>query len=296
MIELIIKMIVCLLIALLLGFAIGWVLSKVIQAKKHIVHLDKLNSKLSDKNDYIEKLKSDDNDKKLALLNLSDENRELKTLLEDKSKLVDEKSMELTHLQQSLNIAQNTVNENFSAKEHNQALVQQVNNLEKLYLKKNNEIKELEEVVIKAEDTIESTYTLLNKKEKQLKEHAVFIKDNIIKKLETEVETLQLLNRELLDSDASCQKKVMELKEELKHASIEREEDEFIISKDQFTHIESQLVQYQKEIDILKEANKALRAKSNEVELFKLSGETSELDDTSIVKLFRDTYKKITKP
>jgi len=262
MTELIIKMVLCLLAALLLGFLIGWLLSKVIQAKRHLLTLDKLNSDLADKNDEVLNLKSKYADKKSMLLKLSDENRELNAFLEDKSKLVDERSLELTQVQQSLNIAENRVNENFSAKEHNQALVQQVNNLEKLYVKKNDEIQGLEEVLVKAENTIEA---------------------------------LTLKNEEISNAVLLYQQTISDLEEELKISSSSKEDDEFIISKDQFTHIEDQLVQYQKEIDILKEEKKGLLVKRKEVEVGISKDEVSELDDGSIVKLFRDTYKKITK-
>jgi len=312
MIDLISKMVLCLLVALLLGFLIGWLLSKIIQAKKHIVTLDKLNNDLAEKDDQLIKLNREYGDNKAMLLTLTDTNKELNTLLEDKSKAFDERSLELTQVQQALHIAQNTVNENITAKEHNQALVQQVNNLEKLYAKKNVELKELEEVVVKAEDKVEETYRLCSDKEKQLKNQyskdtegldkfkelkfSSVVKENGVKKLEAELEALSSKNNENKESIARYQKKISDLEEELKRNSIESEEDEFIISKDQFIHIENQLVQYQKEIDALKEENKILTSKSSEIEILKIKGETSELDDTSIVKLFRDTYKKITKP
>jgi len=255
MIELIIKMVLCLLAALLLGFLIGWLLSKVIQSKRHFLTLDKLKSDLEDRNDEVLKLKSKYADKKSMLLKLTDENRELNAFLEDKSKLADERFLELTEVQQSLNIAQ-------TAKEHNQALVQQVNNLEKLYVKKNDEIQGLEEVLVKAENTIEE---------------------------------LTLNNEEINNTILLYQQTISDLEEELKISSSSKEDDEFIISKDQFTHIENQLVEYQKEIDILKEENKGLLVKRKEVEVGISKDEVSELDDGSIVKLFRDTYKKITK-
>jgi len=84
--------------------------------------------------------------------------------------------------------------------------------------------------------------------------------------------------------------------EELKLYRGNAEEDEFIISKDQFTHIEKQLIAYQKEIKALKEENQRLMGKSKEEQGWTAKIATSELDDSTIVKLFHNTYQKITKP
>ena len=311
MIELIIKMVLCLLIALALGFIIGWLISKSIHAKKYLLNLDKLKNDLLDRDDKLNLVKREDHDKKTMLVKLGNKNKDLNTLLEDQAKLLSVNSLELTNLKQSLNVAQNIVKENFSAKEHNQALVQQVNGLEKLYAKKNSELRELEEVVVKAENKVEETYGLLADKAEEMKlqsiadrkgideikelKNSLLQKDNSLKELEKKVELLILKDNETQNSIILYQKSIADLEEELKILDLEGEEDEFIISKDQFIHIEEQLLDYQKEIEVLKSENELLRSKSREVKALTERVEASELDDTSIVKLFRDTYKKITK-
>jgi len=75
--------------------------------------------------------------------------------------------------------------------------------------------------------------------------------------------------------------------------------EELVMTKDQFSYIEIQLSEYQKEITELQETNKKLQEKctvklSLEKEVEKKE-EDSELDDSAIVKLFGDTYKKIIK-
>jgi len=72
-------------------------------------------------------------------------------------------------------------------------------------------------------------------------------------------------------------------------------DDEFIISKDQFTHIEEKLLEYQKEIDSLKNKNEELTKINAKQESFVKKIENSDLDDRAIVNLFKETYKKITK-
>jgi chromosome segregation ATPase len=94
-------------------------------------------------------------------------------------------------------------------------------------------------------------------------------------------------------------KKIIELEQEHKKEHSEEEFEELIMTKDQFSYIEVQLSEYQKEIAHLQDINKKLEEKcavkvSVEQELEKKE-EDSELDDSAIVKLFGDTYKKIIK-
>jgi len=66
-------------------------------------------------------------------------------------------------------------------------------------------------------------------------------------------------------------------------------QEELIMTKDQFSYIEVQLSEYQKEISRLQKINRKLQEKPDVKE------ESSEIDDSPIVKLFEDTYKKIIK-
>ena len=79
----------------------------------------------------------------------------------------------------------------------------------------------------------------------------------------------------------------------------ENSEEELVMTKDQFSYIEVQLSEYQKEIAQLQELNRKLQEicavkfpLEKELELKEVN---SELDDSAIIKLFGDTYKKIIK-
>lgn len=255
MTTLIFKMVFCLVAALLLGLLIGWLLSKAIQSKRYLEEIDRLRTTIEDRNAFIIELEKKYDDEKLMVLDVKDQ-------LLEKTDLVESQSTQLSETKQALTLAQSSVHENLDAKVHNHALIEQIHKLEKLLQRKEVELKEFERVLVKAEETIEE-------------------KENLFATINHQVEELSCSNEAL--------------KRELKLYSVDGAEDEFIISKDQFTHIENQLVAYQKEIDRLNRENRVLSGKSKDDESKGDSSEASNMDDTSIVKLFRDTYKKITK-
>jgi len=309
MTELIMKMILCLVVALILGFIIGWLLSKIYQSKKYLLENDMLASTLDDRNERIDMLEKQFMDKETKLLKFNHENRELKELLEEKRALLDEKSHSFIKLEEQLNIAKNSVSENLSVKEDTQALLQRIDKLESEAKRREKEIEELETVLIKAENTIEEKQNLFLDRDAQLATlklngsgmSGAFSADGVIgnksttlETLENKIEELNLVNEEKEKTMALYQETIGELEEELKLYNTHGEEDEFVISKDQFTHIEEQLVDYQKEIAILKEENSHLHQVANS------DGSNQKLkatdrDNISIVKLFKETYKKITK-
>ena len=309
MTELIMKMILCLVVALILGFIIGWLLSKIYQSKKYLLENDMLASTLDDRNERIDMLEKQFMDKETKLLKFNHENRELKELLEEKRALLDEKSHSFIKLEEQLNIAKNSVSENLSVKEDTQALLQRIDKLESEAKRRVKEIEELETVLIKAENTIEEKQNLFLDRDAQLATlklngsgmSGAFSADGVIgnksttlETLENKIEELNLVNEEKEKTMALYQETIGELEEELKLYNTHGEEDEFVISKDQFTHIEEQLVDYQKEIAILKEENSHLHQVANS------DGSNQKLkatdrDNISIVKLFKETYKKITK-
>ena len=309
MTELIMKMILCLVVALILGFIIGWLLSKIYQSKKYLLENDMLASTLDDRNERIDMLEKQFMDKETKLLKFNHENRELKELLEEKRALLDEKSHSFIKLEEQLNIAKNSVSENLSVKEDTQALLQRIDKLESEAKRREKEIEELETVLIKAENTIEEKQSLFLDRDAQLAAlkvnghgvSGIFSSDGVIdnksktvEALENKIEELNLVNEEKEKTMALYQETIGELEEELKLYNTHGEEDEFVISKDQFTHIEEQLVDYQKEIAILKEENSHLHQVANS------DGSNQKLkatdrDNISIVKLFKETYKKITR-
>ena len=94
-------------------------------------------------------------------------------------------------------------------------------------------------------------------------------------------------------------KKIMQLEKVYKKEHLEEESEKLIMTKDQLSYIEIQLSEYQKEITKLKNINKKLEKKCAEnvplEQEIEKKEEDSELDDSTIVKLFGDTYKKIIK-
>ena len=89
---------------------------------------------------------------------------------------------------------------------------------------------------------------------------------------------------------------ILEKKDNLiKELKDERETEELLITKDQFTQIEAQLIEYQREILLLKAMNKDLIENRSDKSLSEMKEISAELDDSAIVKLFGDTYKKIIK-
>ena len=295
MTELIMKMVLCLLIALLLGLLLGWLLSKITQSKKHLFEKDVLNNTLDDRNSHIKTLEKQFSEKETALLQYSHENRELKeNLAKNNSTLVT--------LENQLKNQENSIGENLNLREENQNLLQEINKLKDEAHAKNKELEELETVLVKAEKTIENKSNSLSESTKKLATFATGVVGGLVvgsegeteEKLKNKIEELTLENDDKEKSIVLYQETISEIENELKLYVVNGEEDEFIISKDQFTHIEGQLVDYQKEIKALKKENVRLvqlidNEKSNANSI------SDNMDDIAIVKLFRETYKKITK-
>jgi len=90
---------------------------------------------------------------------------------------------------------------------------------------------------------------------------------------------------------------ISQLEKDIKDSYNSEEMEELIITKDQLTHIETQLLEYQKEIKGLKErASKIEGSEKKDEHPIEKKELPEELDDSAIVKLFGDTYKKIIKP
>ncbi len=295
MAELIMKMILCLIVALIIGLIIGWLLSKIAQSKKHHLEVDVLSSTLDDRNNHIEMLEKQFSEKETTLLQYNHENRELKETLIDKNNNLIAMENKLKHVEGSMS-------SNQSFQEENERLQQQVIQFRNEAESKTKELEELETVLIKAEETIEDKNNLLSESAKKLATFAsgvvgglaVGIDNDGEEKLKDKIEELSLINEEKDNSIELYQNTISELENELKLYIANGEDDEFIISKDQFTHIEEQLVDYQKEIKALKEENSRLVQVSRS-EKSSANTKSEDMDDISIVKLFRETYKKITK-
>ena len=160
----------------------------------------------------------------------------------------------------------------------------------KLLDKKKQEVWKLQKELKFSENSLKEN---LNAKEynQDLIEQIIALEE----KEEGHQEEIKGLERVLIKAETMIEGRdtlIARLQEELKE---EKEIEELLITKDQFTQIEAQLIEYQREILLLKAINKNLTKSDNEKSLIEIKEISSELDDSAIVKLFGDTYKKIIK-
>ncbi len=267
--ELIMKMAFWLLLATLLGFLIGWFYLKAKHREKYVVEIDTLNSIVKERNQMLEKLeKKFRNQKKLI--------NKLTLDYEKSEEVVAKKTGQLTQMKLNLDKVNSSVGSSKGLKEENLKLFNEIKSLKQKDEQRVRELAEFEKVLMKSEEKLE--------------ENSVQIET-----LKDKIEVLLLENEEQQKTIELYKETIAEFEEELKLYSANRDEQEFIISKDQFTHIEAQLVEYQKEIESLKKMNSELIA-NNTIETKQiLKNGNSEVDDGSVVKIFKDTYNKITK-
>ena len=267
MTELIIKMIFWLIAAMSLGFVIAWFLSKTIYTKKYIAEKDSLQSVVKERNNFMVKLEK----------NLNLEKSISKELLKN-LKVTQEKLMEKRKLLENIEMKLERDNSNKS----NNLLLIQIEKLKDQDLKRENELKDFGKVLLLAEDKIAEN-------EKNHK--------SMLKTLDKEISALKLGRKIDKKSINSYKNQIDELKEDLILYKADISRAEFIMTKDQFIKIEEQLTLYQDEITSSKKENnkliKRLETNFNGLERKVLPLE-EEYDDGSIVKTFRETYKKIT--
>jgi len=273
MTELMIKMTVWLVVAIALGFFFGWILSKLTYKKRYSEELESLMAVLDDRKEmYVDLEKKFKHEKMLS-------KKYFKALNEAEERFA-KKSSEFTELQLKFEKRIETLKSSDTLEQENNKLKQAMKILEKRDKERVKELEEFESVLLKAEEMIESLQAT---------------KSQLAKNLEQKIELLELENHEKSRTITLYQETVSEFEEELRLYKAGKEDVEFVISKDQFTTIEEQLEKYKLEIDALKiEKEELLQIAKEKVE--EIIGDGSkELDESSIVKLFRETYKKITK-
>jgi len=256
-------------IAIALGFFFGWILSKLIYQKRYSEELESLMAVLDDRKEmYIDLEKKFKHEKMLS-------KKYFKALNEAEERF-SKKSSEFTELQLKFEKKIETLKSSDTLEQENNKLKQAMKILEKRDKERVKELDEFESVLLKAEEMIDSLQSTKSQLAKNL-------------------ELLELENHEKIRTITLYQETVSEFEEELRLYKAGKEDVEFVISKDQFTTIEEQLEKYKLEIDALKiEKKELLQIAKEKVE--EIIGDSSnELDDSSIVKLFRETYKKITK-
>ena len=267
MMELIIKMIFWLVTAMVLGFVVAWFLSKTIYNKLYLQEKESLEKTLLERNNSLAKaekeLQSEKTISKKLLENLKNTQKELVSNVTVLKKL--EHQLESD--------TQNGSN----------------------FQKREKELKEFEEILLLAEKRIEENEA----------DYKV-----ALKKLTDEIERLKSKQKSDKALMKSYQERIDELKEDLVLYKADTSRPEFIITKDQFVKIEEQLGLYASEATTYKDENsKLIKKLKNRVQPLKSNLETSNFeklepkkvnelsiasDDGSVVKAFRQTYKKIT--
>ncbi|CAA6817708.1 MAG: Unknown protein [uncultured Sulfurovum sp.] len=278
MIELMLKMTSWLVAAMALGFIVAWLLSKLFYSRKYNMKEDSFSAIIFERNNMIEKLEKKFRDEKLMFERLSND-------FENSQKGLAEKTSLLTTLQHKVDNTDDSIN----LKHENSLLQLELKKLKKVDNERLKELLSFEEVLVHSENKMEEN-------ERNYKQ--------VLKNLDQEIEKLTLLSKTQEEKINVYQKNIADLEKELKLYEAGKADSEFIISKDQFLKIEEQLEIYQKEIVELKHKNSELKAKRtmSEVKVDEESLEKEvvdklrkENDDSSVVKVFRETYKKITK-
>lgn len=284
MTELILKMIFWLLAAMVLGLVVAWLLAKVYYRRRENDQADNHAAFILERNNLIDKLKQKLDQQKLAYEKLSNELELTKTSL-------DSKNTQAKNLQNKLNSLNTSVGQTDSLKRQNNLLNLELERVKSLNQKVSNELAEFETVLVHAEDKLEES-------EKSYRQ--------IIKSLDKEVEELTLLSQEQRQKLTQNQKYILSLEKDLQLYHASNSDPEFIITKDQFIKIEEQLKNYQEEITHLREEKNELMSKipknpktqSTDLEPIEEKPQDEReknRDDSSMVRVFRDTYKKITK-
>lgn len=281
MADLMIKMTLWLLAAMALGFIVAWLLSKIIYTNKQSAEIDSLSAVILERNNMIDKLEKKFRNEKVKFAKISDDFRDSEEALAQKSSL-------LSSLQNKINNVSSHENECMELKRQNVLLNVDLKKLKELDEKRVKELKGFEEILVLAEEKLEEN-------EKNYKQ--------ILKSLDENLESLRVENDNYKNSNKFYEKKITELKEELKLYESNSKDPEFVISKDQFVKIEEQLKDYQEKIAVLKNENNELmlKVKRNFKEADTILEDNTvdevkkESGDGSMVKVFRETYKKITK-
>ena len=193
---------------------------------------------------------------------------------EKSTEMLSEKTNLLSEVEKSLEKSKN--NQNSKQKHPDiKELIQEIELLKKIDEDRKLELDEFEKVVIKAEDTLEAH-------------------NDIVQKLENKIELLVLENDEKMKAIDLYKETIIDFENELKLYTAGKEDPEFVISKDQFVQIEEQLLEYQKEIEALKKINSELNVSGTAESLKAENHEEKDLDEGTVVKIFKETYKKIT--
>jgi hypothetical protein len=271
MTELMIKMTSWLIASMALGFLVAWLLSRAIYEKKEADIENNFSTLIFEQKNMFNKLEENFRNKKRMLEMSTTELTQSEAALAEKISL-------LTTLQNKLDNNSLDESNSFQSKEKNTLLFKKIQELEQSDIKRIKELDDFGEIVLLAEEKLEE-----NEKSHQ----------QILKELNNDIECLTVENKKNKSSMKAYLKTIRELEESLTLYQADSTQEEFIISKDQFIKIEEQLLIYQKEIKSLKHINKKSLLKS-QIEDKTIKEQHKEGDDSSMVKVFRESYKKIT--
>jgi hypothetical protein len=280
MTALILKMTSWLIVSMVLGFVVAWLLARIIYQRREGDEDDAFSVVLLERNNMIDKLEKNFRNEQVKFEKLSNDFKDSKKALAEKISLV-------TTLGNRLANVNFNENDSLVLKQKNDSLLIKIKKFEQTDIKRVAELEGFEEILLLAEEKIEENERTYKR---------------ILQKLDDEIELLILENEKNEKRMKLYVKTIKDLKKELTLYEADSSAPEFIISRDQFLKIEEQLNLYQKEIKSLKNKNSELFLKSKKslnedrtLEYKTIAELHKESNDSSMVKVFRETYKKITK-
>jgi len=235
------QMTLWLIASMLLGFIIAWFLSRIIYRRKEQQNKEIFDALIVERNNTIDELEKKIRYKKELFENLS-------SRLKDREEALLEKTSLLTTLQNKIANSSSNESINLRLREKNNLLSLKNQKLRDIDRKRVMELKSFEEVLLLAEDKIEES------------EKTYF---KAVEKLNEEMEVLTSENRENREHIRFYKKHTISLEEELKLYKSGNKDSEFIISREQFIAVETQLQKYQNEINTLQNTNRDLLMKLN---------------------------------
>lgn len=268
MIELILKMTFWLVTAMGLGFIMAWFLSKIVYQKRYLQEKESLEEIIAKQSGQLTRLRKEFKSEK-----------EMSRNLVDKVKETEKNLLETT-----------TLLENKNKEQSDSALELEIKKLKSIALKKEEALESFDEVLLLAE----------TREEENNHKHKI-----AIQKLQDEIKELKSIKRSNQKAIKHSNQTIEELKKDLLLYQADTSEAEFIMKKEQFVKIEEQLGIYAQEIEEYKKENVKLKKSLLESKrqiyanlnikapstLTKIEG---EVEDGSVVKVFRETYRKIT--
>jgi hypothetical protein len=229
-IELIAKIGFFLAVAMLIGMGIGWFVADIMRKKSILLETKSLKSTIQERDKQLKLLEENLSIQKTQLFKMTDEGIVSRHNLLKQSNMIRKQSDELFMIQDKLG----------QIKVMEQDKAECLKGIMELSL----QLKEREEEL----STYEKKY-LLSKKNTQLKTAINISEERTLKESSFKESSFK---------ESALKQEVEELKLLLAESHLKLSDEDMIISKDQFKHIEKEFVVYKEKIELLKKENKEL--------------------------------------